>query len=83
MQFASVRCLSAEIEAEHLSRDLVATRDPAPSTRGPSPRRRRKLTVAAVEQALSEAEGNKVKAAKELGVGRATLYRFLSDHPVS
>ncbi|MCP4603675.1 MAG: PAS domain S-box protein [Proteobacteria bacterium] len=44
--------------------------------------RKTKLNAQSVEQALMEAQGNKVKAAKLLGVGRATLYRFLTDHPI-
>ncbi len=45
--------------------------------------RRLKLHRDLVIQALTAANGNKVKAAKILGVGRATLYRFLKDNPVS
>ena len=45
--------------------------------RGPS----RKLNRVTVRHALAQAGGNKSKAARLLGVGRATLYRFLNDHP--
>ncbi|MGD9212431.1 MAG: sigma 54-interacting transcriptional regulator, partial [Desulfobacteraceae bacterium] len=48
-----------------------------PIKRGPS----RKLDVAVVRDALIKTGGNKARAAKQLGVGRATLYRFLSEYP--
>jgi transcriptional regulator of acetoin/glycerol metabolism len=41
------------------------------------PPRRKRLSVAAVEEALRSAGGDKVAAAKILGVSRATLYRHL------
>ncbi|MGD8549174.1 MAG: helix-turn-helix domain-containing protein, partial [Desulfobacterales bacterium] len=43
--------------------------------------RSRKLDLEIVKSALEKAGGNKAKAARLLGVGRATLYRFLSDYP--
>jgi transcriptional regulator with PAS, ATPase and Fis domain len=46
-------------------------------TRGPS----MKLDSEVVKQALLRSGGNKAKAARYLGVGRATLYRFLKNSP--
>lgn len=43
----------------------------------------RKLTPEAVVLALRDSGGNKAKAARVLGVGRATLYRFLEASDVS
>jgi len=41
----------------------------------------RKLNYQIVNQALLKTGGNKAKAAKLLDVGRATIYRFLAQHP--
>ena len=43
--------------------------------------RSRKLNVEMVKEALIKTGYNKAKAARLLGVGRATLYRFLKDFP--
>jgi PAS domain S-box-containing protein len=48
-----------------------------PSKRGPA----KKLDFGAVKSALLETGGNKARAARILGVGRATLYRFLDANP--
>ncbi len=44
-------------------------------------RGKKRLTPQTVMEALDATGGNKLKAAKLLGVGRATLYRFFEDHP--
>ena len=48
-------------------------------SRGPSPR----LDSKTVKEALIRSGGNKARAARYLGVGRATLYRFLKNFPDS
>jgi transcriptional regulator with PAS, ATPase and Fis domain len=76
IQFAFVKCGDDTIQVEDLPIELreleaVCTR------RGPS----RKLNLDGVRSALIRSGGNKAKAAKFLCVGRATLYRFLAEHP--
>jgi PAS domain S-box-containing protein len=51
--------------------------DPAAPLAPAARRGRNKLDTDSVERALAAAGGNKVRAAKLLGVGRATLYRFI------
>lgn len=47
----------------------------------PSPGPAKKLDIEGVKAALIKSGGNKARAARILGVGRATLYRFIVDFP--
>jgi PAS domain S-box-containing protein len=76
IQFAFVKCDGKVIEAVDLPLELRQAED-ACGRRGPA----RKLAPETVAAALARTGGNKAKAAKLMGVGRATLYRFLNDHP--
>ncbi|MGA2405017.1 MAG: helix-turn-helix domain-containing protein, partial [Syntrophobacteraceae bacterium] len=70
IHFALVKS-HGNIEAEHLPLEIRQT---ACTALKPGPESR--LTPEAVASAVRQAGGNKSKAAKLLGVGRATLYRF-------
>jgi PAS domain S-box-containing protein len=75
IQFALVKCRGDAIRPEHLPPALHA---PAQMMPVPGARQRR-LEADGVRVALRESGGNKVAAAKLLGVSRATLYRFLDE----
>jgi len=80
-QYALVKCRGTVIEPEHLPAAICG---PHPTPAKPArKRRKRKLAAEAVRRALDETNGNKVEAARRLGVGRATLYRFLNDSGMS
>lgn len=76
VQFAIVRSDGRLITPEDLPIELRALKVER-ARRGQS----RKLDGMAVKEALVRAGGNKAKAARLLGVGRATLYRFINDYP--
>lgn len=80
IQFALIKCKNGIIQREHLppvALDGVAARRVA---MGPTEGRgRARLTAKMVQEAIRNASGNKVKAARALGVSRATFYRFLTS----
>jgi sigma-54 dependent transcriptional regulator, acetoin dehydrogenase operon transcriptional activator AcoR len=69
----ALECLPDEIHQGMLRPPLVEGAPQAETRIG----RRSKLTETIVRQALLRTGGNKAKAARILGVGRATLYNFL------
>ena len=76
IQFAIVKCRGRKILPKDLPVELYK-QDMLGASRGPS----RKLSLEIVTSALVKSGGNKAKAARLLGVGRATLYRFLAEYP--
>ncbi len=76
IQFATVKCNGRVISPEDLPLELRNYKR-ANSSSGPS----RKLDIDTVKSILEKTGGNKAKAAKRLGIGRATLYRFLAKYP--
>jgi PAS domain S-box-containing protein len=76
IQFAVIKARGQVISPDNFPMELLKNRD-SRILRGPS----KKLGAEAVTSALVRTGGNKARAAKLLGVGRATLYRFLNNHP--
>jgi sigma-54 dependent transcriptional regulator, acetoin dehydrogenase operon transcriptional activator AcoR len=76
VQFSIVRTSGSVITEDDLPLELRQLTC-FPTKRGPAC----KLETASVRSALISTSGNKARAARHLGVGRATLYRFLSEHP--
>ncbi len=78
VRFALVKARGRLVRPEDLPAELRQWKE-GRALRGPS----RKLEPDSVRSALVQSGGNKAKAARILGVGRATLYRFLADFPDS
>lgn len=76
IQYAMVKCNGDVINSEDLPFEIQSGPISCPRP-GPD----RKLSISSVQAALKATDGNKAKAARQLGVGRATLYRFLKENP--
>lgn len=75
LQYAIVKSNGRTILPVHLPPELGVL-ETIRFKRGPT----KKLEIELVKAALEKTGNNKAKAARYLGVGRATLYRFLNDH---
>lgn len=78
MQYATVRCKGETVLPVDLPMELQQKNGGISVSKGPS----RKLNIETVKEALNKTGGNKAKASRLLGVGRATLYRFLGENPL-
>jgi DNA-binding NtrC family response regulator len=83
IQYSLIKCRGNTVLPHHLPPDVLHSAPIPLATALPQSRARagRKpvLTVAMVQQALAATDGNKAKAARTLGVGRATLYNFIAS----
>jgi len=77
IQFANIKCRGDIITPDNLPAELKENS----FKKKPDNRRSKKLDQESVNKAIVQTNGNKTKAAKILGVGRATLYRFIDDYP--
>ena len=77
VHFSLVHAKGAIIRPEHLPMELRNQGLYSASGR----RTPLKLNEDIVRKALTQTAGNKARASRVLGVGRATLYRFMADHP--
>lgn len=87
IQFTMIKCHGDTILPEHLPPEILESVDTmalgSPEDAEPGKvGRRPKLCEEDVKMSLQKAGGNKAKAARILGVGRATLYNFLKENPL-
>ncbi len=76
IQFSIIKCRENIITPENLPMEVTDSG----SGKKKGPGRSKKLDHESVKSALVRTGGNKAKAAKVLGVGRATLYRFIDEN---
>ncbi len=83
IQFSLIKCRGTVIMSDHLPPEITSTiTQPLMFAHTPGKAGRKpKLTIEMVQRALEKAGGNKAKAARQLGVGRATLYNFINANP--
>lgn len=81
IQFALVKCHGNTINPSHFPPTITHPGNaPEKHAIHPLHHQKQKLTVEAVREALVQTKQNRGKAAKMLGVSRATFYRFLENN---
>ncbi|MEX0939244.1 MAG: sigma-54 dependent transcriptional regulator [Pirellulales bacterium] len=79
IEHATILCDSGPITCEHLPRRLTARRAKPPGLKAMGPISLREIEMQAIHEALERHDGNKPKAAEQLGVSLKTLYNKLNQ----
>jgi two-component system NtrC family response regulator len=79
IEHATILCDSGPITCEHLPRRLTARRAKPPGLKALGPISLREIEMQAIHEALERHDGNKPKAAEQLGVSLKTLYNKLNQ----
>ncbi len=77
VEHASILCESLPISADHMPERFDARKAKAPQIRAVGPLTLRELEMQVIHQSLERNNGNKPKAAEELGISLKTLYNKL------
>lgn len=81
IRYLLIRCREDFVKPHHLPPNIL--QECARIVKVASPQKQRGLLrMDAVKKALDKTNGNRARAARQLGVSRATLYRFLDKHPL-
>jgi len=79
IEHALILCDSGPITPEHLPRRFTSSEAPALTLKTTAPITLRELEMEAIHHALNRHQGNKPKAADELGISLKTLYNKLNQ----
>jgi len=82
IEHAFVLCDKGRIELKHLPEDFIAHAPLKPS-RGGMSEARRSIEAHAIREALKRNHGNRLAAARELGIHKSTLFRKLKSLGIS
>lgn len=79
IEYTYVKCRTGKIILDHLPPEIVNFKQKIKVKPGPSLKHNKEEVILA----LSQSEGNRKEAAKILGIGRATLYRYLDVYELN
>jgi len=83
IHFATVKCKGEVLQLDHFPPAIAAAANKSSENGSRRGRKQKILDMDSVQRKLEETGGNKMEAAKRLGISRATLYKYLEQDGTS
>jgi len=83
IHFATVKCKGDVLLIDHFPPAIAAAANKSSDSSSKRGRKQKILDMESVQRKLEETGGNKMEAAKRLGISRATLYKYLEQDGTS